>query len=53
MVHRVKAFAPSSEDLSLIPRTHVVEGENQVPQIVLCVPPAPVCTQTDRCKDNI
>lgn len=30
-----KAFAAKSHDLSLIPRTHMIKGENQVPCVVL------------------
>lgn len=36
MVQWVKALAAKSEDPSLIPTTHVVEGEKQLPQVVLC-----------------
>lgn len=31
----VKAFATKSDDLSLVPRTHLVEGEDPVLQAVL------------------
>ena len=30
-----KALATNSDDLSSIPRTYTVEGENQLPQVVL------------------
>lgn len=30
-----KALAAKSHDLSLIPRTHMIKGENQVPRVVL------------------
>lgn len=35
MAGSVKVFAAKPEDLSSIPRTHIVKGENQLPQIVL------------------
>jgi hypothetical protein len=35
MVHQVKVFAAKFDNLSLIPRIHLVEGENQLPQVVL------------------
>lgn len=35
MAQRIKAFAAKSEDLSLMPRAHRVEGENQFLLIVI------------------
>jgi hypothetical protein len=35
MVQQVKVLATKSEEQSLIPTTHVVEKENQLPQVVL------------------
>jgi hypothetical protein len=31
MPHQVKALAGKTDILSLIPRTHMMEGENQLP----------------------
>jgi hypothetical protein len=36
MVQQVKVFAAKPEYLNLIHRTHMEEGENQLPQIVIC-----------------
>lgn len=30
-----KALAVKAEDLSLIPRIHMMEGEDQLPQVIL------------------
>ena len=35
MVQQVKMPAAEPEDLSLIPRTHMIRGENQLLQVVL------------------
>lgn len=35
MVKQEKGLAMEPDDLSLIPRTCVAEGENQVPEVVL------------------
>lgn len=35
MAHQVKVFNTKSNDPSLIPRTHIVGGENQLQNIVL------------------
>lgn len=35
MAPKGKALAAKSHDLSLIPRTHMIKGENQVPRVVL------------------
>lgn len=35
MAHQIKAIVPNHEDLSSIPGTHVVEGENHLLQIIL------------------
>lgn len=36
MAHQVSVPAAKLNDLSLIPGTHIVEGENQHQQVVLC-----------------
>lgn len=35
MAHQVHAFATETEDFVLIPKTHMVEGENQFLQVNL------------------
>ena len=35
MVQRIKSLTTKPGDRSLIPTTHTVEGENQLPQVVL------------------
>lgn len=35
LVQGIKVFAAKPEDLSSIPRTHTVEGKNQLPKVVL------------------
>lgn len=36
MAQQVKVFAVKPEDLNLIHRIRMEEGENQLPQIVIC-----------------
>lgn len=37
MAQRVKVLADIHGDLSLIPGTFIIEGESQLPQVVLCM----------------
>lgn len=38
MALQLRVLAPESNDLSLIPQTHVVKGENRLPQVVFSHP---------------
>jgi hypothetical protein len=35
MAHQAKLLAVNPDSLSSIPRTHIVEEENQLPQVIL------------------
>lgn len=44
----IRAFGPTSNDMSLIPGSYVVGGENQILQVLLAQPPSgPYSTQTN------